>query len=192
MEIEHFEIPDLALIKPAIFEDSRGYFFESYSKNKFFDAGITDDFVQSNQSLSQRGVLRGLHFQLPPFAQSKLVRVIKGAVLDVAVDIRKNSPTYGKHVSVILNEQNKHLLYVPVGFAHGFLTLENNTIFSYKCGNIYDKDSERGIMWNDRDLRIMWNIAAPLLSPKDNLNVAFQDFESPFDFNLLTLLNGKH
>jgi len=192
MEIVRFEIPDVALVKPAVFEDSRGYFFESYSKKKFNDAGIIDNFVQSNQSLSQKGVLRGLHFQFPPYAQSKLVRVIKGAVLDIAVDIRKNSPTYGKHISVILNELNKHLLYIPVGFAHGFLTLENNTIFSYDCGNVYNKDSERGIMWNDSDLGIMWNIEEPLLSEKDNLNIAFQDFKSPFDFNLITASNGKH
>jgi len=137
MEIEKFDIPNVVLIKPSVFEDSRGYFYESYNKNKFKEVGILDDFVQSNQSLSQKGVLRGLHFQIPPHAQSKLVRVIKGAVLDVAVDIRKNSPTYGKHVSFVLNEHNKHMLYIPEGFAHGFLTLENDTIFSYKCGNFY-------------------------------------------------------
>jgi dTDP-4-dehydrorhamnose 3,5-epimerase len=181
MEIIRFDLPNLILIKPTVFEDSRGYFYESYSKSKFQEIGIIDDFVQSNQSLSQSGVLRGLHFQLPPFAQSKLVRVIKGSVLDVVVDIRKNSPTYGKHVSTVLNEQNKHLLYIPVGFAHGFLTLENETIFSYKCGNVYNKAYESGIMWNDIDLNINWNIEAPVLSEKDKINVAFSDFNSPFN-----------
>ena len=184
MEIEHFFIPTIALIKPTVFEDSRGYFFESYNKNMFIEAGIIDDFVQSNQSLSQKGVLRGLHFQNPPFAQSKLVRVIKGAVLDVAVDIRKNSPTYGKHVSLILSEQNKYMLYVPEGFARGFLTLEDNTIFSYKCGNVYNKEAEFGIIWDDKDLGIDWSISSPLLSNKDKLNVSFRDFESPFDYKL--------
>jgi dTDP-4-dehydrorhamnose 3,5-epimerase len=191
MEIEHFSIPNIALIKPTIFEDSRGYFFESYSKNKFKEAGIIDDFVQSNQSLSQKGVLRGLHFQIPPFAQSKLVRVIKGSVLDVAVDIRKNSPTYGEHISLVLSEQNKYVLYIPEGFAHGFLTLEDETIFSYKCGNAYNKESERGIMWNDKHLGIEWNIINPILSAKDELNVSFVDFESPFDYKLQNSLNGK-
>jgi dTDP-4-dehydrorhamnose 3,5-epimerase len=192
MEIEKFDIPNVVLIKPSVFEDSRGYFYESYNKNKFKEVGILDDFVQSNQSLSQKGVLRGLHFQIPPHAQSKLVRVIKGAVLDVAVDIRKNSPTYGKHVSFVLNEHNKHMLYIPEGFAHGFLTLENDTIFSYKCGNFYNKESEGGIMWNDKDLGINWNFSSPLLSDKDNLNVSFGEFNSPFEYNILSVLNEKH
>ena len=192
MEIEKFDIPNVVLIKPSVFEDSRGYFYESYNKNKFKEVGILDDFVQSNQSLSQKGVLRGLHFQIPPHAQSKLVRVIKGAVLDVAVDIRKNSPTYVKHVSFVLNEHNKHMLYIPEGFAHGFLTLENDTIFSYKCGNFYNKESEGGIMWNDKDLGINWNFSSPLLSDKDNLNVSFGEFNSPFEYNILSVLNEKH
>ena len=191
MEIEHFSIPTIALIKPTVFEDSRGYFFESYSKRKFIEAGIHDDFVQSNQSLSQKGVLRGLHFQIPPFAQSKLVRVIKGSVLDVAVDVRKNSPTYGEHISLVLSEHNKHMLYIPEGFAHGFLTLEDETIFSYKCGNVYNKEAERGIMWNDKNLAIDWNITNPILSAKDELNVSFIDFESPFDYEQLYSMNGK-
>lgn len=191
MEIEHFSIPTIALIKPTVFEDSRGYFFESYSKRKFIEAGIHDDFVQSNQSLSQKGVLRGLHFQIPPFAQSKLVRVIKGSVLDVAVDVRKNSPTYGEHISLVLSEHNKHMLYIPEGFAHGFLTLEDETIFSYKCGNVYNKEAERGIMWNDKNLAIDWNITNPILSAKDELNVSFIDFESPFDYEPLYSMNGK-
>jgi len=182
MRIEQFEIPDLKLIHPAVFEDPRGYFFESYNFDRFKEAGILDHFVQDNQSLSQAGVLRGLHFQTGDFAQSKLVRVIKGAVLDVAVDIRVGSPTYGKHIAVELNEQNKLMFYVPVGFAHGFLTLSNDTIFSYKCGNFYNKASEMGIMWNDPQLNINWLIENPLLSKKDKENLNFKDFISPFKY----------
>lgn len=166
MRVELFEIPDLKLIHPAVFEDPRGYFFESYNFDRFSEAGIEDHFVQDNQSLSQTGVLRGLHFQVGEFAQSKLVRVIKGAVLDVAVDIRKGSPTYGKHLAVELNEKNKLMLYVPIGFAHGFLTLSDDTIFTYKCGSVYNKSSEMGIMWNDPELMIDWKVENPLLSEK--------------------------
>jgi len=183
MRFEQFEIPDLKLIHPAVFEDPRGYFFESYNHSRFIEAGINDHFVQDNQSLSQAGVLRGLHFQTGDFSQSKLVRVIKGAVWDVAVDIRVGSPTYGKHLAVELNEHNKTMLYVPVGFAHGFLTLTDDTIFSYKCGNVYNKASEMGIMWNDPELNIDWKIENPLLSEKDQVNLNFKDFQSPFRFN---------
>ena len=183
MRVEQFEIPDLKLIHPAVFEDPRGYFFESYNHSRFIEAGINDHFVQDNQSLSQAGVLRGLHFQTGDFSQSKLVRVIKGAVLDVAVDIRAGSPTYGMHLAVELNEHNKTMLYVPVGFAHGFLTLTDDTIFSYKCGNVYNKASEMGIMWNDPELNIDWKIENPLLSEKDQVNLNFKDFQSPFRFN---------
>lgn len=182
MKFELLEIPDLKLIHPRVFEDERGYFFESFNKNSFIEAGITEEFVQDNQSLSQPGVLRGLHFQTGEFAQSKLVRVVKGAVLDVVVDIRNASPTYGKHYTVELNEKNKLMLYIPVGFAHGFLTLAENTIFSYKCGNVYNKASENGIMWNDPDLNINWNIMNPILSEKDKANENFSGFCSPFDF----------
>jgi dTDP-4-dehydrorhamnose 3,5-epimerase len=182
MKFELHEIQDLVLIHPRVYEDERGYFFESYNKNAFAAAGITEEFVQDNQSLSQPGVLRGLHFQSGDFAQSKLVRVIKGSVLDVAVDIRAGSPTYGKHFAVELNERNKLMLYIPVGFAHGFLTLSENTIFSYKCGNVYHKDSEGGIMWNDPDLNINWGIIDPVLSEKDKNNEQFSSFNSPFDF----------
>ena len=182
MRFEQLEIPDLVLIHPRVFDDPRGYFFESFNKNTFKEAGITEEFVQDNQSLSQPGVLRGLHFQIGEFAQSKLVRVIKGAVLDVAVDIRNDSPTYGRHFAVELNERNKLMLYMPVGFAHGFLTLEENTIFSYKCGNVYNKASERGIMWNDPKLNIKWDINTPILSEKDTCNEEFDVFISPFDY----------
>jgi dTDP-4-dehydrorhamnose 3,5-epimerase len=180
MKIEEFDIKGPLLIYPDVYEDPRGYFFESYSKEKFASIGIREDFVQSNQSLSQKGVLRGLHFQVPPFSQSKLVRVIKGSVLDVAVDIRKSSPTYGRHISLILSESNKFIFYIPEGFAHGFLTLEDDTIFSYKCGNYYHKPSESGIIWNDASLKIDWGIANPTISEKDKFNVSFNEFFSPF------------
>lgn len=182
MNFEINSISGLCAITPRVFDDPRGYFFESYSKKSFIEAGITDDFVQSNQSLSQKGVLRGLHFQTPPHAQSKLVRVIQGSVLDVAVDVRKNSPTYGQHFSIVLSAENKKMFYVPVGFAHGFLTLEDNTIFSYKCGNYYNKVSEQGILWNDTTLNIDWGISDPILSEKDMENSSFCDFDSPFNY----------
>ncbi|MCB0819171.1 MAG: dTDP-4-dehydrorhamnose 3,5-epimerase [Bacteroidetes bacterium] len=182
MQFENTFIPGLVVIYPRVFEDPRGYFFESYNRAKFVNAGIADDFVQDNQSLSEAGVLRGMHFQQPPHAQSKLVRVIRGSVLDVVVDIRKGSPTYGKHYSIELSEENKTMLYIPIGFAHGFLTLKNETLFSYKCGDLYNKDAEQGIMWNDPALEIEWNIENPVLSEKDKTNVLLKDFDSPFIF----------
>ena len=140
-------IPDLLIFEPKVFEDARGYFFESYNKNVFEQAGLPTNFVQDNQSLSQKGVLRGLHFQNNPHAQGKLVRVITGAVFDVAVDIRKGSPTYGQWFGIELNEKNKWMMYIPEGFAHGFATLQDNTVFSYKCTNLYNKASEDCILW---------------------------------------------
>ena len=180
MEVIETTLKGVVLLKPKVFEDARGYFFESYNRNAFKDAGITADFVQDNQSLSQRGVLRGLHFQNNPFAQGKLVRVISGAVFDVAVDIRKNSPTYGKWYGQELTEKNKWMMYIPEGFAHGFATLEDNTVFSYKCTNFYNKASEDCILWNDPDLGIDWKIKDPLLSDKDLQGKLFRDFETLF------------
>lgn len=180
MEIVKTEIKDLLIIKPKVFEDERGHFFESYNQNIFSNLGINVNFVQDNQSLSGKNVLRGLHFQNPPFAQAKLVRVIKGSVLDVAVDIRKNSPTYGKHVSIELSEKNKTMFYIPEGFAHGFLTLEDNTIFTYKCTNFYNKESEGCILWNDSELNINWNVNNPIISDKDKVGTLFKDFKSNF------------
>ena len=170
----------LLVIKPKVFEDDRGYFFESYNEKLLRQSGLSTNFVQDNQSLSQKNVLRGLHFQAPPFAQGKLVRVIKGAVLDVVVDIRKKSPTYGKHLALELNEQNKIMLWVPEGFAHGFLALQNETIFYYKCNNYYNKESEGCVKWNDDALGIDWKIANPVLSDKDIAGTPFRDFHSPF------------
>ncbi len=180
MKIIKTEIPDVLIIKPDVYEDERGYFFESYNKEKFKASGIEQDFVQDNESKSQKGVLRGLHFQKPPYAQGKLVRVMKGAVLDVAVDIRKKSPYYSKWVSIVLTDKNKWMYWVPKGFAHGFVTLENNTVFFYKCTNVYNKQSEGGIFWNDPDLNIKWNIENPILSEKDKKSTYFKDFISPF------------
>lgn len=167
MQIITTEIPGLLIIQPRVFEDGRGYFFESYNKKALAEQGFTADFVQDNQSMSQKGVLRGLHFQAPPHTQGKLVSVIRGAVLDVAVDLRSSSPTYGKHVSIELTGKNKTMFWVPEGFAHGFATLEDNTIFSYKCTNYYHKDSEQSLLWNDPALGIDWGLDAPLLSEKD-------------------------
>ncbi len=180
MVAEKTFIEGLLVIKPKVFEDQRGYFFESYNEKLLQQAGLDTNFVQDNQSLSQKNVLRGLHFQAPPFAQGKLVRVIKGAVLDVVVDIRKKSATYGKHFSLELNEQNKTMLWVPQGFAHGFVTLSDETIFYYKCNNFYHKESEGCVMWNDADLGINWATANPVLSDKDKAGTPFKDFVSPF------------
>lgn len=173
-------IEGLIIIEPKVFEDERGYFFESYNKNEFKENGITSNFIQDNQSLSQKGVLRGLHFQRPPYAQAKLIRVIQGSVLDVVVDLRKKSSTYGKHLSIILSSQNKKIFFIPEGFAHGFLTLEDNTIFSYKCSNFYNTTSEDAILWNDESLSIDWKVKNPILSEKDNLAQKFNQFISPF------------
>ncbi len=180
MEIKPTPLSGLLLIQPRVFADSRGYFFESYKKAAFEAHGIRSDFVQDNESCSQKNVLRGLHFQKPPFAQGKLVRVIRGSVLDVAVDIRKSSPTYGKHYAEVLSEKNKTMLYIPPGFAHGFVTLEDQTIFSYKCTEVYNKESEDCLLWNDKDLDIRWGAADPILSDKDKQGKRFTGFSSPF------------
>lgn len=172
----------LLIIEPKIWKDGRGYFFESYNKKLFSDAGIDVDFVQDNQSFSQKGALRGLHAQAAPFAQGKLVRVIQGRVLDIAVDIRAGSPTYGQHYSIELSGENQTMFYVPPGFLHGFLTLEDNTSFLYKVTNLYNKASEIGVKWNDPDLGIDWEAAESevILSEKDQLLPAFSDFKTPF------------
>jgi dTDP-4-dehydrorhamnose 3,5-epimerase len=180
MKIIPTTLNGLFRIQPTVFEDSRGYFFESYNKDIFSKDGIETEFVQDNQSFSQKGVLRGLHFQNPPFGQVKLVRVISGSVLDVVVDIRKNSPTYGMHFSEVLTAIHKNMLYVPAGFAHGFLVLEDNTIFSYKCSNTYHKESEESILWNDPDLNINWGISNPSLSEKDKSANFFKGFISKY------------
>jgi dTDP-4-dehydrorhamnose 3,5-epimerase len=180
MEVKITPIQGLLIIKPNVFTDERGYFFESYSEKLFKQYGIEGNFVQDNQSLSQKNALRGLHFQSPPYEQGKLVRVIKGAVLDVVVDIRKDSPTYGQHFSCELSDHNFLMLWVPPGFAHGFATLQNDTIFVYKCTNQYHKGAEGGIRWNDPDLKIDWGISDPIVSDKDQKLSLFNNFDSPF------------
>ena len=181
MKITKTDIQGLIIIEPQIFKDSRGCFFESWNAKKFKQLGISEDFVQDNQSVSSKGVLRGLHFQNPPYAQAKLVRVIEGSVLDVAVDLRKNSPTYGKHFSVILSEQNNKSFFIPKGFAHGFLSLEDNTVFNYKCSDYYNKESEGSLLWNDEDLKIDWQIDNPLISEKDLQADFFKNFKTKFN-----------
>lgn len=184
MQITKTPIEGLLIIEPKVWRDNRGYFYESYNAKLFAEAGINVNFVQDNQSFSQKGALRGLHAQAQPFEQGKLVRVLQGAVMDVAVDIRKDSPTYGQHFDIELSEENHKQLWVPAGFLHGFLTLEDQTIFTYKVSNYYDKNSEIGVMWNDPDLNIQWSKDIPesefLLSDKDQVLSQFKDFESPF------------
>ena len=182
MNISNTKIEGLIIIEPRIFPDDRGYFYESYNEKKYLEAGIDTSFVQDNQSFSAKGTLRGLHGQANPFAQGKLVRVLQGRVLDVAVDIRKTSSTYGQYVSVELSGENHKQFWVPPGFLHGFVTLEDDTIFTYKVTNYYDKASEIGVVWNDPTLNIDWqtDISKLLLSPKDEILPTFADFKSPF------------
>lgn len=187
MNIIETPIPGLLEIVPKVFGDDRGYFYESYNKALFENFGIDLEFVQDNQSLSNKGVLRGLHFQNPPYAQGKLVRVIQGAVLDVVVDIRKGSPTYGKHHKVLLSGENKLMFWVPPGFAHGFATLEDQTIFSYKCTNLYNKESEGSVLWNDPALGIDWGVENPLLSEKDKEAKPLADLQTQFLFKWISL-----
>ncbi len=175
------DIKDVFIIEPRVFQDERGLFFESFQQETFNDLiGRKLTFVQENESISKKGVIRGLHFQNPPHAQGKLVRVIKGSVLDVAVDIRKDSITYGKSISVVLTSENRRQLWIPEGFAHGFVALEEDTIFQYKCTNYYNKASEDALLWNDSTLAIDWKIDQPILSPKDEIAPAFDQFQSPF------------
>jgi len=164
---KRLEIPAVVLIEPKVFEDGRGFFMETYKKPDFVTAGIKANFVQDNHSCSAKGILRGLHYQNPPFAQGKLVRAVRGEIFDVAVDIRKGSPTWGKWVGVILSEENKNILYVPAGLAHGFCVLSEIAEVIYKTTNVYSAESEAGIIWNDEDLNIEWPVKEPILSEKD-------------------------
>jgi dTDP-4-dehydrorhamnose 3,5-epimerase len=181
MNVVKTKLEGLYLVEPKVFEDARGYFLESYNKQSFKQNGIDVNFVQDNQSLSCKGTLRGLHFQKPPYAQAKLVRAITGLILDVVVDIRKNSSTYGKYFSIVLSGENKRMLYIPEGFAHGFLALEDNSLIQYKCSNLYNKESEGGLIWNDPDINIDWGIDyEPIISDKDKDNVYLKNFNSSF------------
>lgn len=179
-------IQGLVIVEPTVFEDSRGYFFESYNAAVFEQNGITNLFVQDNQSKSSYGVIRGLHYQLAPFAQSKLVRVLQGSILDVAVDIRKGSPTYGQHFSIELNGENRTQLFIPPGFAHGFSVLTDTAVVSYKCDAFYNKQSEGGILYNDATLQIDWKIneRAAIVSEKDLALPSLKDCRNNFEWGV--------
>ena len=176
------EIPEVKIIEPTVFGDERGYFLESYNKKAFEENIGSINFVQDNESKSSKGVLRGLHFQTPPFTQAKLVRCIEGEVLDVAVDIRRGSPTYGKHISVKLSGENKKQLFVPRGFAHGFAVLSETAVFAYKVDNSYAPEFDAGIRWNDKELDIQWGMkdGEVMVSEKDAELPFFLEFETPF------------
>lgn len=181
MKVIETKIKDLYILEPMVFGDDRGYFYESFNKESFEKlVGIEIDFVQDNQSMSGANIVRGLHFQNPPYEQGKLVRVIKGEVIDVAVDIRKNSPTYGEYVSVKLTGDNKKMFWIPPGFAHGFSSLKDETIFSYKCTNYYNKESEGSIAWDDSELAINWEVENPIISEKDQHSDSLKNLKSKF------------
>lgn len=184
MNVIKTAIEGVVIIEPCIFKDERGYFFESFSQKEFEEKICNTTFVQDNESKSFYGVLRGLHFQKPPFAQSKLVRVIKGAVLDVAVDIRKGSPTFGRHVSVELTEENHRQFFIPKGFAHGFSVLSEEVVFQYKCDNFYAPQYEGALAWDDKELCIDWRIpeSKVVLSEKDKMHPQLKDAEYVFDY----------
>lgn len=186
MNIIQTSIPGVVIIEPRLFKDDRGYFFESFSERDFNTQVREVKFVQDNESMSSYGVMRGLHFQRPPYTQSKLVRCVKGAVLDVAVDIRKGSPTYGQYVAVELTEENHRQFFVPRGFAHGFAVLSETAIFQYKCDNFYHPEADGGISILDDSLGIDWCIPTDhaILSEKDTKHPLLKDFDSPFDFNV--------
>lgn len=186
MEVIQTAIEGLVIIEPKIFKDARGYFFESFSQREFDEKVRKINFVQDNESMSGYGVMRGLHFQRPPFTQSKLVRCVKGRVLDVAVDIRKESPTYGRHVAVELSEENHRQFFVPRGFAHGFAVLSKTAVFQYKCDNFYTPEDDSGISLQDESLGIDWRIpiSHAILSEKDTKHLCLKDFDSPFDYRV--------
>lgn len=181
MKILRTEFRDLKIIESALFLDGRGSFQESFNEARFrIETGLNISFVQDNESVSKANVLRGLHMQLPPKGQAKLVRVARGRAIDVVVDLRRTEPTFGKHFKIELSAKNATQLFIPEGFAHGFLTLEDETMFSYKCSNYYSKDLERSIRWNDPQLVIDWGVSTPLVSDRDAQALAFSEFDSPF------------
>ena len=187
IEVKKTDIEGVLIIEPKVFGDARGYFLESFNAKEFAEkTGLNINFVQDNESMSSYGVMRGLHFQNPPYTQSKLVRCVKGAVLDVAVDIRKGSPTYGKHVAVELTEDNHRQFFVPRGFAHGFAVLSEVAVFQYKCDNFYAPQADGGISILDESLGIDWKIPTDkaLLSEKDTKHALLKDFDNPFDINI--------
>lgn len=182
MEIIKEFTKGLYVIKPKVFEDNRGYFMESYQTKTFASLGLTANFVQDNESKSQKGVIRGLHFQNHPFAQTKLIRVVAGSVFDVAVDIREGSPTYGQWFGEVISAENKLMLWISEGFAHGFQCLEDNTIFQYKCSNFYNKESEDSLFWNDAEINIKWKDLTPIVSDKDQSNNLLTNFKTNFKY----------
>lgn len=184
MKITETSLPGLLIIEPRVFEDSRGYFFESYQEERYKEGGIHASFIQDNESKSVRGVVRGLHYQLAPYSQAKLVRVVQGSVYDVAVDLRNGSPTFGKWFGLELDEKSKKQLFVPRGFAHGFSVLSETAIFSYKCDNVYNKEAERAVNVNDPELRIDWMLGdtQPVVSEKDLAAPMFSEAEMNFIF----------
>ena len=185
MQFIRTQIPEVILIKPDVISDQRGFFLESYKKSTFLKNGICDNFVQDNHSQSSYGVLRGLHYQTAPMAQGKLVRVIEGEIFDVAVDIRQGSPTYGQWIGVELSAENGKQLYIPAGFAHGFMTLEPDTMIFYKVTGYYSPECDRGLAWNDSDILIDWpqQRVKPILSHKDEMQPSLKSFQSPFHYN---------
>lgn len=186
MEVIKTKIEGIVIIEPRIFKDARGYFYESFSQKEFDEKVMPIRFVQDNESMSTYGVMRGLHFQRPPFTQSKLVRCCRGAILDIAVDIRKGSPTYGQHVAIELTEENHRQLFIPRGFAHGFAVLSDVAVLQYKCDNFYAPQADAGIQLRDKDLGIDWKIPTEnaILSEKDIKHPYLKDFDSPFDYNM--------
>lgn len=181
MTIQSTPFKDLLIIQPTVFEDERGYFFEPFNEARFrVDTGLNITFVQDNESMSNAGVLRGMHFQMPPKAQAKLIRVTRGRVLDVVVDLRRTQPTFMQHFALELSEKNKTQIFVPEGFAHGFLVLEDHTIFSYKCSNYYSREHDRSLAFNDPTIGIDWNVTNPVISEKDRVAPTFDGFDSPF------------
>lgn len=186
MEVIKTKIEGIVIVEPRIFKDARGYFYESFSQKEFDEKVMPIRFVQDNESMSTYGVMRGLHFQRPPFTQSKLVRCCRGAILDIAVDIRKGSPTYGQHVAIELTEENHRQLFIPRGFAHGFAVLSDVAVLQYKCDNFYAPQADAGIQLRDKDLGIDWQIPTEnaILSEKDIKHPCLKDFDSPFDYNM--------
>ena len=183
---KQLSIPGVILVKPRVFTDARGFFMETYKQSVYAQHGIKDVFVQDNHSFSSRGTLRGLHFQAAPFAQAKLVSVIAGEILDVAVDVRHGSPTFGQWVSAVLSDENHHQLYVPAGFAHGFLVRSERAHVTYKVSAEYHQAADRGIVWNDPDIGVNWGIHDPLLSEKDAQQPRLKDIHSSFEYHAST------
>lgn len=180
MIISNTPLDGLLIIQPHVFEDDRGYFFESFRLSALKEYGLDPEFVQDNESSSNKNVIRGLHLQAPPYGQAKLVRVVSGAIFDVAVDVRRGSPTYGKWFGIELNDKNRTSFFIPEGFAHGFSCLKDDTVVQYKCSNYYNKPSECGLIWNDNTLNIDWKVEKPIISEKDEILPSLKNFVSPY------------